>query len=550
YPLTEDRCMELIKEWAGEAGEDTPGPADPAPTDEEALLREARSVYATGLLSIAMTNEDYAGQASSSALVPQVAKYLRKTLLDSPPSAPHTAAAAPAPAAAPPAPAAPAPAAATAVAPAPAAPAPPRPPLCHPIAVLRRLRLQYCAALLGCVGEFVDALGPLLVERGAEALLELMRRYGSGAGGGGLLYGSGGGGGADGRMLYDALGACVALTAHRRFSEVFVEAGGVEVVLGLPRNPHTYSGLATLLYSLAAAPLAFERLLTPSPSTSTTTTTSAAVEGSSDPTATAGPTTTTTTTTTTAGGSGNGNAAAVVSAALSLLSCGQDGARRTAVSFLSAIMTVPATLREFQGQEGVRRMLNLLRALLTGVRGAAAAAPDLRTERQVGYYAALTLRMFIAAHLVLHVSHLRRSLTHPPSSSAPPPSASSPQDPTSPSATATAPTAPTTTTTTTAPAVLPYYRPVDTSREALDALTSSLECDRRLAEAFARCRWPALELLLDAGAPGVLLELVSELPHERWFHETMQAALEGLRMLTQAPLARKAVLGAVVTLGG
>ncbi|GIL94574.1 hypothetical protein Vretimale_806, partial [Volvox reticuliferus] len=65
YPLTEDRCMDLLLEWAGEAGDETPTPSDPPPADDEALLREARSVYSTALLAIAMTNEDYAGPASS-----------------------------------------------------------------------------------------------------------------------------------------------------------------------------------------------------------------------------------------------------------------------------------------------------------------------------------------------------------------------------------------------------------------------------------------------------------------------------------------------------
>ncbi len=111
----------------------------------------------------------------------------------------------------------------------------------------------------------------------------------------------------------------------------------------------------------------------------------------------------------------------------------------------------------------------------------------------------------------------------------------------------------TTTTTTAAPASLPPlhpHRPVDIGREALDALGRSLEHDRRLAEAMARCRWPALEQLLDAGAPAVLLEVVSEAPPERWFHESAQASLEALRLLTLAPLARRAVMAAVVTVGG
>ncbi|GIL94573.1 hypothetical protein Vretimale_804, partial [Volvox reticuliferus] len=99
---------------------------------------------------------------------------------------------------------------------------------------------------------------------------------------------------------------------------------------------------------------------------------------------------------------------AVVAAALSLLSCGQDLARKTAVTFLSSVMHFPAALIEFQAQDGVRRMLNLLRAVLTSQRSDARL--DFRMERQVGYYAALTLRQFLATHLVLHVGALRRGL--------------------------------------------------------------------------------------------------------------------------------------------
>lgn len=39
----------------------------------------------------------------------------------------------------------------------------------------------------------------------------------------------------DSRLQYDVLAACVALTAHRRFSEQFVEAGGVQLALALAR---------------------------------------------------------------------------------------------------------------------------------------------------------------------------------------------------------------------------------------------------------------------------------------------------------------------------
>lgn len=126
----------------------------------------------SGLLSIALANEDYAGQSSSTPLVPAVAKYLRRAMLDQPlQQQPH-----------------------------PqqgqkeqqggqqqdqqqqqqdqqAGEAAPQSRLCHGVPQLRRLRLCYCCALLGCVGEYLDALGPVLAERGSDSLLEMMRRY-------------------------------------------------------------------------------------------------------------------------------------------------------------------------------------------------------------------------------------------------------------------------------------------------------------------------------------------------------------------------------------
>lgn len=59
------------------------------------------------------------------------------------------------------------------------------------------------------------------------------------------------------------------------------------------------------------------------------------------------------------------------------------------------------------------------------------------------------------------------------------------------------------------------YKPIDVSNEALDSLVSALDTDRRLAEVFARARWPALESLVDQGGLPVLLELVQYSPQER-----------------------------------
>ncbi|KAG2501358.1 hypothetical protein HYH03_001148 [Edaphochlamys debaryana] len=564
YPLTEDRCMEQLLEWAaGEGDALPPTPSDPAPASDEDLLREARSVYATSLLAIAMSNEDYAGTASSSPLLAKVARYLRAALLDPPSSSTSTAL--PASSTAPTATTTTAPSSTTATATTAPAATSNVPALLHPLPALRRLRLQGCAGLLACLGEYLDALGPLLAERGPEALMELMRR---GAGWSPWSYGSTAGGTAsteqqrvaDHRLLWDALGACVSLTAHRRFAEQLVEAGGVGLALALPRNPHTCPGLAMLLHSLVAAPLAFERLLT-EPSGAQGGPKSGAQAGPSGAQAAAAPALEAGPSAEGAGGGGGapgavagaggvsaGGPAQVVGAALALLSCGQDSARKTAVSFLSSCLHFPAALRQFQAQDGVRRLSNQLRALLTSLR--APEPPDLRMERQVGYYAVLTLRQFIATHLVLHVQALRRSLAASADRTSAAALAAAPASRAGAGRTAAAAGASAASAVQPLPAVQLPYRPVDTSAEALDSIASALETDRRLAEAFARCRWPALEHLLDAGVPSLLLELVSALPPERWFHEASVAALGAMRLLAAAPLARRAMVTALVPVGG
>lgn len=92
------------------------------------------------------------------------------------------------------------------------------------------------------------------------------------------------------------------------------DRGAGLLLLSSHSNPHTYSGLAMLFYSLAAAPLAFERLVAPPCSA----------------------------------------AGEVVGCALSLLGCGLDAARKTAASLLSAAVHVPAVMREFQQQVGAQ----------------------------------------------------------------------------------------------------------------------------------------------------------------------------------------------------
>ena len=62
--------------------------------------------------------------------------------------------------------------------------------------------------------------------------------------------------------------------------------------------------------------------------------------------------------------------------------------------------------------------------------------------------------------------------------------------------------------------VQPAYKAVDVSGPIVEALVSALDSDRRLAEAFARSRWPALERLVDLGGACMLPEVVGTL-HRR-----------------------------------
>ena len=110
------------------------------------------------------------------------------------------------------------------------------------------------------------------------------------------------------------------------------------------------------------------------------------------------------------------------------------------------------------------------------------------------------LRQYLRAHLVLHVADLRKKLTAPQgpgpglggSGLGPPIQAQAHLR-----------------------QVQPAYKAVDVSGPIVEALVSALDSDRRLAEAFARSRWPALERLVDLGGARVLLEVVAHAPQER-----------------------------------
>eukprot|EP00798_Chlamydomonas_sp_ICE-L_P001586 gene1586-32973_t len=128
----------------------------------------------------------------------------------------------------------------------------------------------------------------------------------------------------------------------------------------------------------------------------------------------------------------------------------------------------------------------------------------------------MTILQWQRAHLVLHVESLKLnlSLKSRTSSSPPPPP--------------------------------PPYKPLDVSRESLDCLLASLDCERRIAELFVRSRWQAVETFLEAGGAQVMLELVQYAPPERWFHEMTITALLVLQLTTLAPVSHRTVAGVLL----
>ncbi|KAK9811850.1 hypothetical protein WJX72_011159 [[Myrmecia] bisecta] len=481
FPLTEDSLVEKLHEWVREEGARPPTRHDPAPADEQALLEEARHTYAIGLLAVTLGNEQRCDEAVRNGLVSRLACYLKQAILG---TRAQEAAAGNEPVRSAAASVADAaglvkdpqagilgekahkrhvddpPSSSSLVAEANAGPIqqPPFPPPQHiqeQAMALRTLRERYCVQCLACMGEYLECLGPVLAEQGLAVLCELMRSWRTSHAG-----------------IVDALRLLCSLVAHRRFAELFVDAGGIQLLLALPQTPHTRGGLSLALFGFASLPLAFERvcaLPTAIPSQ-------------------------------------------LVETVLALLSSGFDPARKNASLFLGAALHFRAVLDAFDRQDGLRRLLALLRTCVLLLRGANAA--DIRVEKQVGYHASHALQQYFRTHLVLHVATLKRRQA----------GQGAPKQ-----------------------AVLPAYRPVDVGQDAVDATIWALETDRKLYEAFVRSKWAALEDFMDYGGPGLMLDLIQACPGERYFNEMAQYALDVLHTATLMPYTRRNVVGCIAS---
>lgn len=334
---------------------------------------------------------------------------------------------------------------------------------------LANLREMYSVQCLERLGEYLEVLGPVLHERGVDVCLALLQRESSDR-----AHTK------DTSMLSDVLKLICALAAHRKFSALFVDRGGVQQILAVPRLPQTYTGISLCLFAFASVQGVMERVCT------------APVEVVNE----------------------------VVSLALHLLECAPDPARRNAALFFGAAFVFRVILDTFDAQDGLCKMLNLLRnaaAVRSGGGSDRAASAEVLTssEKQIAYHTCVALRQYFRAHLLILVDSLRpykgrsglRNITSGRAA----------------------------------------YKSLDLSNEAMDALVMQIQRDRKLGPAFVKARWQALEKFMNYAGHIIFLELTQVAPGERYLHDIAQHALGVLHIVTLMPNTRRLIVSSTLS---
>ncbi|OIT36019.1 PREDICTED: DDB1- and CUL4-associated factor homolog 1-like [Nicotiana attenuata] len=345
---------------------------------------------------------------------------------------------------------------------------------------LAKLREKFCIQCLVILGEYVEVLGPVLHEKGVDVCIALLQRNSKHKEGGKISL-----------LLPDVLKLICALAAHRKFAAVFVDRGGMQKLLAVPRAPQTFCGLSSCLFAIGSIQGIMERVCAlPS-----------------------------------------NIIHQVVEVALQLLECPQDQARKNAALFFAAAFVFRAVLDAFDAQDGLQKMLNLLHdaaAVRSGVSsGALTASGSLRSDRsppevltasekQIAYHTCVALRQYFRAHLLLLADSIRpnRSVRSAARN---------------------------------IPSVRAAYKPLDISNEAMDAVYRLIQKDRKLGPAFVRARWPVVDKFLSSNGHITMLELCQAPPVERYLHDLLQYALGVLHIVTLVPYSRKLIVNATLS---
>lgn len=106
---------------------------------------------------------------------------------------------------------------------------------------LAKLREKFCIQCLVILGEYVEVLGPVLHEKGVDVCLALLQRS--------IKHKEAA---KDALLLPDILKLICALAAHRKFSAVFVDRGGIQKLLAVPRVMQTYLGVSSCLFTIGS----------------------------------------------------------------------------------------------------------------------------------------------------------------------------------------------------------------------------------------------------------------------------------------------------------
>lgn len=347
---------------------------------------------------------------------------------------------------------------------------------------LSKLREKFCIQCLEILGEYVEVLGPVLHEKGVDVCLVLLQRNSRHKEASKIVV-----------LLPDVLKLICALAAHRKFAALFVDRGGMQKLLAVPRVAQTFFGLSSCLFTMGSLQAIMERVCAlPSDVVNQ-----------------------------------------VIELALQLLECPQDQARKNAALFFAAAFVFRAVLDSFDAYDGLQKLLNLLQdaaSVRSGVNSGSLgpsssgslrndrSPPEVLTssEKQIAYHTCVALRQYFRAHLLLLVDSIRpnkynRSAVR------------------------------------NIPSVRAAYKPLDISNEAMDAVFRQIQKDRKLGPAFVRARWPAVDKFLTSNGHITMLELCQAPPVERYLHDLLQYALGVLHIVTLVPYSRKLIVNATLS---
>ncbi|KAG8066834.1 hypothetical protein GUJ93_ZPchr0004g40143 [Zizania palustris] len=346
---------------------------------------------------------------------------------------------------------------------------------------LLQLREKYSIQCLQILGEYVESLGPVLHEKGVDVCLTLLQRS--------IKYP---GGHCHFTLIPDVLRLICALAAHRKFAALFVDRGGIQKILSVPRIAQTYTALSTCLFTFGSLQSTMERICALSSDTLNN----------------------------------------VVELALQLLECPQDSARKNAAIFFAAAFVFKAVLDSFDARDGMQNVLGILHgaaSVRSGGNSGALGSSNANqgndrspaevltaSEKQVAYHSCVALRQYFRAHLLQLVDSLRpsksiRSIARNTSSAR------------------------------------AGYKPFDIGNEAMDAVFRQIQRDRKLGPALVRARWPVLDKFLASSGHITMLELCQAPPTDRYLHDLAQYAFGVLHITTLVPYCRKLIVHATLS---